>query len=208
MINRLLKQQINSKFETGLNEIGSNFWLSLLALLLFDALGNPYAGIVHDARLYALQALSYIHPERYAQDLFILFNPQDRFTIFSPVYAFFIKLGGLSAGSLILYMASKGLFFTGLILFFRAICKNKTIAFAAAAIVSVHDIHYIFFNVNEPFLTPRLVAMGWGLLAFRAVLKKEILPVFIFLLLAILFHPIMALGVGITIGLVDRKSVV
>ena len=196
------KQKIISKFETGLNEIGSNFWLSLLVLLLFDALGNPYAGIVHDARLYALQALSHIHPERYAQDLFILFNSQDRFTIFSPVYAFFIKFGGLSAGSYILYMASKGLFFTGLLLFFRALCKNKAIAFAAAAIVSVHDIHYIFFDVNEPFLTPRLVSMGWGLFAFRAVLKKEVLPVFIFLLLAILFHPVMALGVGMVIGLV------
>ena len=183
----------------GLKDISSNLWLSLLVLLIFDSLTNPYAGLAHDAILYTLQAFSRIHPGRYDQDLFFLFGSQDAYTIFSPVYALFIKTLGLPIGSFVLYLLSKTLFFLSIILFFRQFCKNTSIAFLAAVIISLHDIHYIFFDINEAFLTPRLAAQSLSLFALRAVLQHRFVQTVLFLLFSALFHPIMAMGAGIIV---------
>ncbi len=184
------------KLEPGLKRISTNLWISLFVLFVFDALANPYAGIVHDARLYALQALSYIHPGRYNQDLFFLFGSQDSYSVFSPIYAQFIKLLGLQNGSFVLYLLSKGIYFLSLLLFFREFCKNKTIAFLAAVVILSDNIHYIFFDINEPFLTPRIAAQAFSLFSLWAVLKSRLFWTILFLLLSALFHPIMAVGAG------------
>jgi hypothetical protein len=57
----------------------------LLAALWVAA--RPYFGIVHDARLYMVQALHALQPERFAGDLYFAFGSQDAFTAFSALDA-------------------------------------------------------------------------------------------------------------------------
>ncbi|MCB2183203.1 MAG: hypothetical protein KQH63_14315 [Desulfobulbaceae bacterium] len=175
-----------------------SFFLSLLLLLVIDCLANPYAGIVHDARLYALQAMSHLHPGRYDKDLFFLFGSQDAFTVFSPFYVFFIKLFGLINGSLVLYVLSKAFFLVSLLFFFRQFTgRNSVIVFIAAVVLACNEIHYIFFDVNEPFLTPRLAAQALVLFVLGSIYTGRNMCGIILLFLAALFHPIMAFGGGV-----------
>ena len=67
-----------------LSGLGLLVW-GLLALATW-ALSHRYLGLFHDARLYTLQALARLHPALSA-DVFLRFGSQDRFTIFSPLYA-------------------------------------------------------------------------------------------------------------------------
>ncbi|MBU1193827.1 MAG: hypothetical protein KKD67_03065 [Proteobacteria bacterium] len=111
----------------------------------------------------------------------------------------FIKALGLTSASFVLYVLSKTLFFLSIILFFRQFCKNTSIAFLAAVIISLHDMHYIFFDLNEAFLTPRIAAQSLSLFALRAVLQHRFAQTIVFLLSSALFHPIMAVGAGIIV---------
>ena len=62
--------------------------LTLLALWLFM---RRYQGFDGDAQLYAFQALSRIY-HGLSADLYLQNNSQDRYTLFSPFYAWFISL--------------------------------------------------------------------------------------------------------------------
>jgi hypothetical protein len=62
-----------------------------LALLACWVLVHPYRGMVHDALLYTLQALSRLYPESLGQDLFLAHGSQEDFTIFSRIYAPLIR---------------------------------------------------------------------------------------------------------------------
>lgn len=80
----------------------------LRAVLLFAAfLGlwlwhHPYTGIRHDAVLYTVQALNFLHPQNYAGDVYFLFGSQDDYTLFSPLYAALIALIGLGSAALLI----------------------------------------------------------------------------------------------------------
>jgi len=55
-------------------------------LLLIGALWlstHRYFGIVHDGRLYTVQALRALDPARWTDDLYFRFGSQDAFTVFS-----------------------------------------------------------------------------------------------------------------------------
>lgn len=190
-------------------------------LLILDSLTHPYAGIVHDGRLYALQALSHLHPGRYDKDLFFLFGSQDAYTVFSPIYGVFIESFGLLKGTFVLYIISKIFFLGSVLLFFRTLSRNVVAAFLAAVILASNPIHYIFFDVNEPFLTPRLLAQGFSLLALAAAITgseragkdgreidqgsgkkmRSFAATVVLLMASGLFHPIMALGACIAVVL-------
>ena len=71
--------------------VGAVFLLTAFATW---ALLRGYHGLLGDAQLYAFQALSRIHPPL-AHDLYLQNTSQDKFTFFSPAYAWFIELLGL-----------------------------------------------------------------------------------------------------------------
>ncbi len=173
--------------------------LSLVVLLTFDALANPYAGIVHDARLYAVQALSHLHPGRYDKDLFFLFGSQDSFSVFSIVHARIIALFGFQWGTWILYILCRTLFLASLLTVFRRFLDNNAQAFFAACLIAAGQVHYIFFDVNEPFLTSRLGAVAFSLLGLAAALRSSHKSCVVLLLVAGLLHPLMVLGPGAVI---------
>src|SRR5574344_758176 len=71
----------------------------LFAVLLF-VLMHPYQGIIEDANLYLLQAVHSVFPERFTGDIMFMYGGQDQFSIFSPVYAAFLKCFGVEYGSM------------------------------------------------------------------------------------------------------------
>lgn len=197
----ILKLEVRS-----LEKTADSFWVSLLALLVLESLANPYDGFIHDARLYTLQALSYLHPGRYRQDLYFLFGSQDAYTVFSPVFAQFIKLFGVNNGTFFFYCISKSIFLGSVLFFFRRFTRDNLLALIAGVLISASDIHYIFFEVNESFLTPRLIGQGLSVLALsfgvawqsKPLSYGNIISAVFLMSVAALFHPIMSLGVGIT----------
>ncbi|MEJ2689267.1 MAG: hypothetical protein P8130_04830, partial [Deltaproteobacteria bacterium] len=184
-----------------LEDQAGKFGLCLFLLLLIDALANPYAGIVHDARLYAVQALSHLYPQRFARDLFFLHGSQDSFSLFSTIHAGIIAAFGLHYGSWLLYLASRLLLYGGILFSFRRLFRDNVLAFIACCLIAAGPAKYIFFEVNEPFLTPRLAAMGLSLFSLGlAYSKRNFLSVFL-LSTAGLLHPLMALGPGMILGI-------
>src|ERR1700736_3765821 len=94
--------------------------LALMLVTLWLAL-HGYHGLTGDGQLYAFQAFARLHPQ-FAADLYLQNTSQDQFTLFSPLYAWWIGLLGLenAARSLTLLLA----------LWFLAAAWNFASAFA------------------------------------------------------------------------------
>src|SRR3981189_1492301 len=86
-----------------------NTCLVLLLVTLWP-LTHRYKGLGGDAELYAVQALAKIHPNL-AGDLFLQNNSQDRYTVFSPLYAWCIRWLGLRGAAMTLVIVLKIWFF-------------------------------------------------------------------------------------------------
>jgi len=70
------------KLFPGLARLGESSCTLLCVMLALNALVLPYFGLDHDARLYAVQALERVQPGLYADDLYLRFGSQDRYTAF------------------------------------------------------------------------------------------------------------------------------
>src|SRR5208283_3599297 len=80
--------------------------LALLGVATW-ALSHAYAGIFHDAGLYTLQALARLRPGSLSSDVFLKFGSQDRFTLFSPIYAASAQWLGVEPAAATLTLASQ-----------------------------------------------------------------------------------------------------
>src|SRR5271156_7016727 len=74
--------------------------LALMLVLLWLTL-HGYQGFAGDAQIYAFQALARIHPAL-STDLYLQNTSQDQYTVFSPVYAWFIGWLGLENAARVL----------------------------------------------------------------------------------------------------------
>src|ERR1700730_4372826 len=81
-----------------------------LFLVTLWPLTPRYKGLGGDAELYAVQALAKIHPNL-ADDLFLQNNSQDRYTVFSPLYAWCIRCLGLRCAAITRVIVFKVWFF-------------------------------------------------------------------------------------------------
>ena len=77
------------------------------------ALSHSYRGIFHDAGLYTLQALTRLHPGSLSEDVFLKFGSQDRFTLFSPVFASASRLLGVEPAAAALTLLFQGALLAG-----------------------------------------------------------------------------------------------
>ena len=166
-------------------------WLGvvLLWMLLFN-----YQGIFHDAMLYTFQALARLHPELYANDLFLRFGSQDQFTIFSPLYAAAIRFMGLEPAAATLTFCSQ------LMLFGAAYLLARTFLSARLAVVSIGLLMALpsFYAARqilqylETFLTPRLPAEALAVAGLAAIIHGRTWLAAASLCAASLLHPVMA----------------
>ena len=174
-----------------------------LILISMWMLNHPYKGIFHDSKLYTLQALSHIEPEIFRNDLFLRNDSQDNYTVFSPLYAYLIKLTNVSAANIILFIIGHILWFFSAYLIAGLLNKGplKFIALAlAVAMPSYYGAKFIF-SYGEPFLTPRIFSEAFVLFSIFFALKNRFILCAILLVMGFLMHPIVALSGFIFLGL-------
>lgn len=173
--------------------------LFVVAIAFFFCM-NQYNGILVDAILYTLQAVHFVHPERFVDDVSFMYGNQDSFTIFSPLYVVCINIFGISKAAMLLCFLSHLLFagsFSYLMYswFNKFHCRKIFFPFLIFffALYRFGELRTVFypFNFIEPYVVPRTFSVSlalFGLGCFFSNRKNALL----FILLGVLFNPLMA----------------
>jgi hypothetical protein len=157
---------------------------------------HPYGGLVHDGHLYTFQALSYLHPELYGNDLFIRLGSQDDFTLFSPLYAWAIVGLGIEPAAAVVTLLAMLLFLVGVWVLARALMPPEQ-AGVALLLVLLIPAYYgpaRVFHFLEGFVTPRQLAEALVLFSIAAWLTNSRAISTALALAAMLMHPIVGLA--------------
>jgi len=173
--------------------------LAAVALAL-NAVLSPYLGLIHDARLYALQTTNRLHDGAFGHDLFLRYGSQDQFSAFSAIAAPLAGLVGVPAAFFLIYLASRAVFCYGLARFVPGLFGPTPVAALAVLVLAVDPVGFggmNIFTVNEPFTTPRLPACGLVLLGLSFLVGRRWAPAAGCFVGALLLHPLMGL-VGAT----------
>jgi hypothetical protein len=155
----------------------------------------PYMGLWHDARLYALEALSRLNPGAFDRDLFLTYGSQGKFTLFPVIFAALIKLLGLDGAAFALTLMGKFLWLGSLLLLTRQLLSWPVGLFGFLLVLAYpgfYDSHKVF-AYGESFATPRIYAEAFTLLALGAWLRGRHVAAWLLVLLAGLFHPLMVI---------------
>lgn len=158
---------------------------------------HPWRGFWHDAVLYSVQALRYLYPANFQNDLYFLHGSQDAFTIFSPLYAAVIGIAGLEAAGLILQAVGSLLWVCAAVFLLRPILRGLPFWLGLAMLFiwpSDYGPDPAILRLGESFLTPRLFAESLGMFALgcfvRGRTKQGMVPACI----AFTLHPLVACG--------------
>jgi hypothetical protein len=185
-------------------------WLFLLIFLLGAWVTlHSYQGLHHDARLYALEALSRLESEKFVGDLHLDFNPQGGFTIFSPLFELSIQLWGLEAASLVLFFLGQGLWLAGLsFLIIRLFGGNLLpLLFLFVATLPAGYGGFDALAFGEGFVTPRLFSEAVILFGTAFLFSGAWVIGLALYLLSVALHPLMgagALGIFIILLTIER----
>lgn len=166
----------------------------MLLCIVTWILAHPYQGIFHDANLYTLQALAHLYPDTLAQDVFLRFGSQDRFTVFSPVYALAIRILGVDHAAGLLTLISQVALFAGGWCLARAVLSAEQALLGLVLVFAIPGDYgpaHIFACV-EPFLTPRMGAEALVLAALAAAFSDRRRRGIALMAAAFALHPVMA----------------
>lgn len=169
-------------------------WAVLFAV---GAVFQPYAGLVHDAVLYAAQTVNRAEPGRLAGDLFFKYGSQDQFSLFSRLAAPVVRGLGLDAGFLALFLIGNGVFLWAAVRLVRAVVPDPVAGVAGLVYIAVTPIPFAgmsTLHANEPFLTPRLLANGLVLIGLERLVRGRPWQALGWMLGGMAFHPLMAVG--------------
>ncbi len=161
---------------------------------------HPYQGIFHDANLYALQALAHLYPASLSQDVFLHFGSQDRFTLFSPLYALAIRLLGIDHAAALLTVLSQLALIGAAWWLARSLMPARLAVLGVALVIALPGDYGPdrIFTCIESFLTPRMGAEGCALAAVAAAFSERKLWCAALLAAALVLHPVMA-AAGVTV---------
>src|SRR5579863_2827571 len=126
--------------------------LVLMLLAIWLSL-HGYHGLAGDGQIYAFQAIARIYPSL-ATDLYLQNTSQDQFTIFSPVYAWFIGFMGLEHAARMLTLMFTVCFLIAAWAVGRVLA-NRAGAWLAVALLLIFDGSYGgsgVFQFADPFL--------------------------------------------------------
>src|SRR5580658_10183602 len=175
---------------------GSRLGALTICLLCFAtwALVHGYQGIFHDAVLYTLQALARLDPGALSQDVFLRFGSQDRFTIFSPLYAGTIHLVGAERAAAALTLAFQLALFAGALALARSVMPRALALLGVLVLIAVPGYYGPdrVFSCVEAFMTPRMAAEALVLGGIAGALCERRLLAALLIGAAALLHPIMA----------------
>ena len=183
------------------------FALALLIISLF-IIKHPYHGIIHDSRLYTVEALHKLNSQNYINDFYFFNTYQSRFSITNGIYAKGITLFGLTTANLLLLVVGQVLWLVGAFLatgvFFRGFNQ-----FAALALVVSFPSQYGGFDIfsfAEPFYSPRLISEAFVLLALPFWARRNWLVCVFCMIVAFVVHPLMAIPGVIALALPTLRN--
>ncbi|MBO0733948.1 MAG: hypothetical protein J2P49_06470, partial [Methylocapsa sp.] len=156
---------------------------------------HPYKGIVHDGRLYTIQALNGLEGGRFSQDLYFRFGSQDSLSFFSFFYEPLIAALGPARGHLCATVLGAVAWVAALTFLLRSLLSNRREMLAAAVACIVLDADYGGLNVfhyGENFVTPRIFAESLVMVALAFCMRGRAVGCSLCLLAAAAIHPIMA----------------
>lgn len=167
-----------------------------LVTLASWGLSHSYHGIVHDARLYALQGLAHLDPLSLGQDVFLKFGSQDRFTVFGPIFAAASRALGIETTAALFTLLSQIALLASAWLLARTTLQSAMAFLGLAVFIAIPGNYGAdrVFTCIEPFMTPRMPAEALVLLAIAAGLNRRPSLCSVLVIAALLVHPIMALA--------------
>ena len=163
------------------------------ALAVLWTLTHRYGGITQDAHIYAFQAFARIRPALHA-DIYLRNTSQDRFMIFSPIFAAFIRWLGLKlAGEWLLGVCLTGFFVAGWFAA-RALLGRELAMFSIALLILTPGIYgaYGIFTYAQDYLTARSPAEALVVASLALALSRRQGLAAAAVLIAMLLHPLMA----------------
>jgi hypothetical protein len=166
----------------------------VLMLVTIWLLLRGYHGLIGDGHIYAFQALARIHPHL-ATDLYLQNTSQDQFTIFSPIYAWFIRILGLELAARLLTLLFT-VWLLGAAWTLARILTNRDAAWLAVAFLLIVDGSFGgsgVFRYAEPFLTARLPAEALIVTSLACYFRGLKLLAGVIAAAALLVHPLIAL---------------
>jgi hypothetical protein len=195
-----MASRLNSLWKAAVGAVrrlSADKWSFFVALLVVNALARPYAGLIHDAQLYAVQVLNRAEPGQYGDDLYLRYGSQDSYSTFSQLASPVAQVVGVRAAFFVFYLGSNAFFLFALQRFVQALVKRRTVAALALVYLAVAPIPFgglEVFHVNENFLTPRLTAIALVLLGLERFLRGRSAVSLALIVAALALHPIMAFG--------------
>jgi hypothetical protein len=177
-------------------ELHSKINTLTLALLLAALwlLMRGYHGLSGDGQIYAFQALARIHPQ-FATDLYLQNTSQDQFTIFSPLYAWVIRLLGLEHAARLLTLLFTAWLLAAAWSFARAVANRDAASLAVAFLLIVAGDYggSGVFRLSESYLTARLPAEAMIVTALACHARGRKRLGLLLAIAALFVHPLLAL---------------
>ena len=177
------------------------FALSAAALLALWLLAHPYAGIIHDARLYVGRALADLDPKGLGQDLLFAHDGQSGFTVYRPLIRAGVIALGAGPAALTATLVNLCLWFAAVAAWASRRTSGRRLA-AVLVAVAILDPSYGGFDVfryGEAFASPRPLAEAAVMVGLALLAGGRIWLAILPLVLAVAIHPVMALP-GLAIG--------
>lgn len=163
----------------------------------------PYANIISDARMYALQALASLHPDSLRHDVFLRFISQDSFSLFSTLVAPLVRCFGIDAVALSLTLMGEVAFLVACWHLTWTLTQRTLAAACAIAMLIVLPGHYGasgVFGLIEPFMTARPWAQVATIVALAAWAAQRRWLGIAALTFATAIHPLMATPGWVLLG--------
>lgn len=186
----------------------------LLLVIPFFLAVNCYVGLVVDGPLYVLQVINTMHPERSVGDIAFAYGNQDSFSLFTPIYRFFILHFGVEAGSRYLCLIMQCLFAVAWTLVVKVIWEKYCKDFLSLIKVPCFYDNYFpialcllcmgvyafgtplsqteFLRFVEGYAVSRLPSIAFGIAGIAFLIAEKKYASFILFLMGSLMHPLMA----------------
>ncbi len=174
------------------------------------AIGHPYLGIVGDASLYLGRSLADLDPNGVGRDIVFANDGQSRFSIFSHLADPLVAVLGASRAGVVIALGALACLFSATWAFARALTDDRRVMLAIVVSAALMSTGYGdgVFRFAEATAVPRPFAEAAVMATVAALLAGRNRIACVFLLSALLIHPIMAMaGVGtIVVLLAWRRS--
>ncbi len=180
-----------------IRDLAARPWTLFVLLLALNAVARPCSPTAHDARLYSLQALNRAEDGAYADDVFLRFGSQDRFSAFSQVVGPLVREFGVRPVFFALYLVFNSLFLFALFRLVRVLFTDPIISTMALVYLATAPLPYggfDIFMVHEQFFTPRTIGSAMTLFALERLLHHKYLSSSCLLAVGLAMHPLMAFG--------------